>query len=212
MRSASAVAPRLAAIPVLLHLLTLHRLRTVELSTFRFLFDSYIQQRRQMKFMDALIAFLRTLFLLMLILACARPMVRHWQTMFGSGGGRDIFLLVDCSASMNAVTDGVSAFDRAKTAASAVVDKLSRDDRVTLVRVASKPEEIVSRFTADTEVLKEKVAALKTSPSRANVFATFTQLFGGNSPTQIPPVLGITADQGRTLFINSPSLKTFLAG
>ena len=36
----------LAAIPVLLHLLTLHRLRTVELSTFRFLFDSYIQQRR----------------------------------------------------------------------------------------------------------------------------------------------------------------------
>ena len=30
----------LAAIPIVLHLLTLHRLRTVELSTFRFLFDS----------------------------------------------------------------------------------------------------------------------------------------------------------------------------
>lgn len=77
----------LAAIPVLLHLLTLHRLRTVELSTFRFLFDTYIQQRRKMRFMDALIAFLRTLFLLMLILACARPMIRHWSAMFGGAGG-----------------------------------------------------------------------------------------------------------------------------
>ena len=52
----------LAAIPILLHLLTLHRLKTVELSTFRFLFDSYVQQRRRMKFLEALIAFLRTAF------------------------------------------------------------------------------------------------------------------------------------------------------
>ena len=42
----------------LLHLLTLHRLRTVELSTYRFLFDSYVQQRRRMKFLEALLALL----------------------------------------------------------------------------------------------------------------------------------------------------------
>ena len=58
----------LAAIPIVLHLLTLHRLKTVELSTFRFLFDSYVQQRRRMKFLEALIALLRTLFLLFLVL------------------------------------------------------------------------------------------------------------------------------------------------
>ena len=37
----------LALVPVLLHLVTLYRLRTVELSTFRFLMDSYTRQRRQ---------------------------------------------------------------------------------------------------------------------------------------------------------------------
>ena len=58
----------LVLIPIVLHLLTLHRLKTVELSTFRFLFDSYVQQRRRMKFLEALIAFLRTLFLLLLVL------------------------------------------------------------------------------------------------------------------------------------------------
>ncbi len=185
----------LVAIPILLHLLTLHRLKTVDLSTFRFLFDTYVQQRRKMKFMDALIALLRTLFLLFLILACARPMIRHWNTLFGgTGGGRDIFLLVDCSASMNAVTDGVSAFDRAKTAASAVVEKLGSDDLVTLVRVASRPEEIVSKVTADTDSLKEKLGGLTTSPSRANLFATFTQLFGGGSPMTLKPQIYFFTD------------------
>ncbi len=185
----------LVAIPIVLHLLTLHRLKTVDLSTFRFLFDTYVQQRRKMKFMDALIAALRTLFLLFLILACARPMIRHWNALFGgAGGARDVFLLVDCSASMNAVTDGVSAFDRAKLAASAVVDKLGSDDLVTVVRVASRPEEIVSKVTADTESLKEKLGGLKTSPSRANLFATFTQLFGGGSPMTLKPQIYFFTD------------------
>ena len=69
----------LAVVPILLHLLTLHRLRTVELSTYRFLFDSYVQQRRQMKFLEALLALLRTLFLLALVLVFCRPVVRHWD-------------------------------------------------------------------------------------------------------------------------------------
>src|SRR4051794_17730801 len=89
----------LATIPVLLHLLTLHRLKTVELPTFRFLFDSYIQQRRRMRFLEALLAMLRTLFLLFLIFMVCRPVVRHWDALFGgtAGGGREVILLVDCS-------------------------------------------------------------------------------------------------------------------
>ena len=56
----------LAAIPIVLHLLMLHRLKTVELSTYRFLFDSYVQQRRRMRFLEALLAMLRAAFLLFL--------------------------------------------------------------------------------------------------------------------------------------------------
>src|SRR5262249_53903914 len=41
----------LAALPVLLHLLSLFRLKTLELPTFRFLFDSYVQQRRRLQFL-----------------------------------------------------------------------------------------------------------------------------------------------------------------
>src|SRR3954454_20492526 len=75
----------LAALPILLHLLTLHRLKTVELPTFRFLFDSYVQQRRRMQFLEALLAMLRTLFLLGLIAMIARPVAQHWNSLFQSG-------------------------------------------------------------------------------------------------------------------------------
>src|SRR5689334_5884962 len=123
----------LAAIPILLHLLTLHRLKTVELSTFRFLFDSYVQQRRRMQFLEALLAMLRALALLLLGLVIARPVVQHWGSLFQSGSGREVILLVDCSASMKAQTGGVPAFDRARSAARAVTERLAPEDRLTLV-------------------------------------------------------------------------------
>src|SRR6202042_210944 len=87
----------LALLPILLHLLTLHRLRTVELPTFRFLFDSYVQQRRRMQFLEALLAILRTLFLLFFIFMVCRPVVKHWDSLFGAGeggGGREVVLLL----------------------------------------------------------------------------------------------------------------------
>lgn len=184
----------LAAIPILLHLLTLHRLRTVELSTFRFLFDSYVQQRRQMKFLEALLAALRALFLLLLVMACSRPVVKHWSALFGGGAGREVVMLVDCSASMNAQTAGLSSLERAKTAALAVADRLARDDRVTLVRVANRPEEVFSRFSADTESIKEHIQNLKASPSRANWLVALSQLFGAGAPERTKATVYLFTD------------------
>jgi von Willebrand factor type A domain/Aerotolerance regulator N-terminal len=172
----------LAAIPILLHLLTLHRLKTVELSTFRFLFDSYVQQRRRMQFMEALLAMLRTAFLLFLVLVICRPAIKHWNELFNLGGsGRDVVLLVDCSASMNARTAGVAAIDRARSAALSVAERLGPEDRLTLVRVVSRPEEIFSRFTQDAATIRDKIEGLKTSPARGNLYAALTQVFGSGS-------------------------------
>jgi hypothetical protein len=187
----------LAAIPLLLHLLTLHRLRTVELSTFRFLFDSYVQQRRRMQFLEALLAMLRTLFLIFLVLMVCRPVAKHWDRLFGAGvgaGGRDVLLLVDCSASMNARTAGVSAFDRAKAAALSVAGRLEPEDRLTLVRLTARPEEVFSRFSTDTRGIREKIENLQTTSSRANVFAALLQLFGPEASRRANPLVYLFTD------------------
>src|SRR5262249_32701604 len=149
-----------------------------ELSTFRFLFDSYLQQRRRMKFLEALLAMLRTAFLVALVLVVARPMVRHWNDLFPTGsGGREVVLLIDCSASMNAETSGESAFKRATKAAQAVVKRLQPEDRVTLVRVTSRPEEMFSSFSSDAAI-GDKINNLAVTPARANFYAAFMHLFG----------------------------------
>lgn len=174
----------LAAIPILLHLLTLHSLRTVELSTFRFLFDSYVRQRRRMKFLEALLAALRALFLLLLVLVCSRPVLKHWSALFGGGAGRDVIMLVDCSASMNAQTAGLSSLERAKSAALTIADRLASDDRLTLVRVASRAEEVFGRFSADTESIKHHIENLTASPARANWLTSLSQLFASGAREQ----------------------------
>jgi hypothetical protein len=184
----------LAAIPILLHLLTLHRLKTVELSTFRFLFDSYVQQRRRMQFLEALLAMLRALALLLLGLVIARPVVQHWGSLFQSGSGREVILLVDCSASMKAQTAGVPAFDRARSAARAVAERLAPEDRLTLVRVASKPEEVFSRFSADAATIQDKIDGLRCTSSRGNLFAALTQVFGPEAPKHTNPVVYLFTD------------------
>jgi hypothetical protein len=186
----------LAAIPIVLHLLTLFRLRTIELSTFRFLFDSYLQQRRRMKFLEALLAALRTLFLVLLILVVARPMIRHWNDLFqvGGGGGREIVLLMDCSASMGAETAGEPALERAKRAAKAVVKYLAAEDRVTLIRVAARPEELFSRFSSDAASIYDKIDSLTVTPARANFYAAFTQVFGPEAPKRSNPAVYLFTD------------------
>ncbi len=177
----------LALIPVLLHLLTLHRLKTVELSTFRFLFDSYVQQRRRMKFLEWLIALLRTLFLLFMVFAVSRMrMPDYWESLFGGGAGsRDVVLMFDTSASMGAATDGVTALERAKGAARELLDPkrahVKPGDHVTLIRVGERPEQLLRRFQASTEEIFNEIDNLDTGPSRGNLYAAFSQLFSGDN-------------------------------
>jgi hypothetical protein len=174
----------LAAVPLVLHLLTLHRLKTVELSTFRFLFDSYIQQRRRMKFVEALLAMLRTLFLLLLVVLCARPVVRHWGALFGGGGGRDVVLVVDVSASMNARTDGVSAIERARRGCHAVLEGLGAEDRLTLIRAAARPVELCTRFSARADAVPALIDGIVPSSARGNLYAALLHVFGPRGPAR----------------------------
>jgi hypothetical protein len=187
----------LAVIPIVLHLLTLHRLRTVELPTFRFLFDSYVQQRRRMQFLEALLAMLRTLFLLAFIFMVCRPVVKHWDALFGGGegaAGREVVLLLDCSASMNSRTAGVSAFSRAKTTALSIVNRLGTNDQVTLIRVGARPEEVFSRFTTDTKGIQAKIEAQEPTSARANLFAALLHVFGPDAPRRGSPAVYLFTD------------------
>jgi hypothetical protein len=186
----------LAAIPIILHLLTLFRLKTVELPTFRFLFDSYVQQRRRMQFLEALLAILRVLFIVFLVFVFSRPVIDNWGGLFArsGSGGQEVILLIDCSASMNARTGGTSAMDRARSMALQLVKELRPEDRLTLVRVGARPEELLSRYSTDTRGIEERIENLQPSSARANLFAALLQLFGPEASQRNNPAVYLITD------------------
>ena len=167
----------LAVIPIVLHLITLHRLKVTELSTFRFLFDSYMRKRSRLKFMEALLTALRALFILLLVLAICRPVVKRWSAAFGHGGRGPTVMLIDCSASMNARTDGVSALERAKAAAVAVCAHLGEEERLTVLRVTSQTEEVLSGLSPDQDAIRERIEALEPSPASGRMVPAIRRAF-----------------------------------
>ena len=165
----------IAAVPILLHILSLRRLPVVELGTFRFLFDTYVQQRRRMKLHEIILAALRTLFVLLLVLVVSRPAVRQWAGLFP--GGQTAVVIVDCSGSMARQTGGVSSLQRAQEAAQAIVERLAPGDRVTLIRLTNRPHVVFGRLPANAPEIRPAIAALRPSLARGNVYEGLAAVF-----------------------------------
>lgn len=136
----------LVAVPVLLHLLSLRRLKTVEFSAFRFLMDGYVQQRRRVRLLEFLLAFLRTLFVLLIVLTLSRPIVERFGFLFRAGGGRDVIVVLDSGSSMALREGSTSSFERGRAAAKAVVELLGPEDYVTVIQAGQKPRVVEQRF------------------------------------------------------------------
>jgi len=145
------IAPALAAagvamvaIPVAIHLLSRWRRRPEPWGAMRFLLEAYRKQKRRMHLEQWLLLLLRSLIVLVLGLALARPMlVGALGAFLGGLDQRDrvIHLVIDTSLSHHARDmPDATRFDRLVANAEAVLDVLGPGDRV-LVWSAGRPSE-----------------------------------------------------------------------
>jgi hypothetical protein len=107
-----------ASIPLLIHLLSIRKLRTVEFSSLRFLKELQRSSLRRVKIRQWLLLALRTLLIIALVLAFARPALRG--SFAGFAGGRAttaMVLLLDDSPSTAARNDHGEIFAQLKEAA-----------------------------------------------------------------------------------------------
>jgi hypothetical protein len=92
-----------AALPILLHLLNLRKLRTVEFSTLAFLKELQKTRIRRLKLRQILLLILRTLLILLIVIAFSRPTLRG--TLIGNLGTHartSAVFIIDDSYSMTA--------------------------------------------------------------------------------------------------------------
>ena len=161
----------LAVAPVLLHLLNLHRLREVELPTFRFLMEGYVQQRRRVRLMEWLLMLLRTSLVLAVVWAFSRPVMERFGGLFGGGGGRDVVFVVDAGMTSGLVSEGTSAIHRIREAVRSAAGRFRPTDFVTLVRAGMEPKVLHRAALGDGKRLAAEVDTLEPDPGTADLVA-----------------------------------------
>lgn len=104
-----------SAIPIIIHLITRQKAKIVLFSTLRFLKELKNQQIRRLKIRQILLLILRTLIILFIVLAFARPTLKgHLSTNMRSAANASAVLILDNSLSMGIESNGQQLFDLAK--------------------------------------------------------------------------------------------------
>jgi hypothetical protein len=145
-----------AAVPVVIHLLNRRRLRRVKFSSLEFLDEVNKQRMRRINLRRILILILRTLAVLMLVVAFARPTLRS-GFLFAGSVPKNVIVCLDASYSMGVSQETGSTFDAAKTIAKEVVDEAGSSDAINLVLFARTAEPVLERGTRNKGVVKSAV-------------------------------------------------------
>jgi hypothetical protein len=127
-----------AAIPILLHLLNLRKLRTIEFSTLSFLKELQKTSIRRLKLRQLLLLILRTLLVLLIVLAFSRPTLRGSLIgNIGSHARTTAVFVIDDSYSMTVSDEQGELLKQAQQAARNVVHLLKEGDEAFLLPLSS---------------------------------------------------------------------------
>ncbi len=161
-----------AAVPILLHLLNLRKLRTVEFSTLAFLKELQKTRIRRLKLRQILLLILRTLLILLIVIAFARPTLRG--PLIGNTGSHartSAVFVIDDSYSMTVGNEQGELLKQAKQAAENVNRLFTEGDEIFLVRLsaraASGQEHDVA--TRDFGLLRKNIDEIGPSPIRRSL-------------------------------------------
>jgi hypothetical protein len=144
-----------AAIPIIIHLLNLHRIRTVDFSTLRFLKQVQRKQMKKLQLKRWWLLLLRVLIVLLLVLTFARPALRSTVAVVGAHEQTAAVLLIDNSAS-SLIDDNMYHI---KERCYEVLDELRDGDEITIVPLQggltaglqTRQRELAHRFIGDLE-------------------------------------------------------------
>ena len=102
-----------AAIPVILHLLNLRKLKTVDFSTLRFIKELQKTSIRNLKTQQIILLILRTLIVICCVLAFSRPTIESSIPVIGSHAKTSIIVILDNTLSMDVSDAGGNRFAKA---------------------------------------------------------------------------------------------------
>jgi hypothetical protein len=126
-----------AAIPIIIHLLNLRKLKNIEFSSLRFLKEMQKTRMRRVRIRQWILLLLRTLLIVALVLAFARPALRGGLAgVVGTHARTTGVALLDDSPSMGVRTDRGIMFTRGREVALRAAGLLKEGDELFIIRLS----------------------------------------------------------------------------
>ena len=145
----------LASVPIIIHILNRRRFQIIDWPAMKYLKLTFKRNRRRIRIEQLILLAMRTLAVILLILAVARPIIPNngLAGLFPGRARTSRVIVIDDSLSMGYTTAGRSAFQVARNAAEDLLHAAGAQDSATLL-VTSAPERPVVRDGSLQDVAK----------------------------------------------------------
>ena len=158
-----------AGLPLAVHLLTRPRPVRMPLSTLRFVREAIRQRRARHRLRDFVVLLLRTVAIVLLALALARPQFGGRSPISQQSEDDTLrVVILDVSQSMAATDGGIKAMERARTVAAGYLAYRPRLS-ANLILAGASPRGVFDAPSTNFAALREDLAAREALPQRADV-------------------------------------------
>ena len=166
-------------LPLLIHLLTRQRLKKIQFSSVFFLKLLQAQKMRRVRLREILLLILRTLIILFLILAFARPALRgSFATGIKAHASTTVAILLDNSLSMGRETTRGSVFQLARYRAAEIVSLLKEGDEALLMLFSGAPDLVTPEPTHNFVHLTRQIQEAQLSHGPTDVRKALLEAYG----------------------------------
>ena len=153
-----------AAIPIIIHLLNLRKVRTIEFSTISFLKELQRTQIRRIKLRQLILLILRTLLIIFIVLAFSRPAIQTGGGVIGGDANSTVAILLDNSVSMDVYSEYGNVFRQASDHALETIDLLADGDNIILLRQSDLPDATTMTATPDRSRIRQIINETEPHP------------------------------------------------
>ncbi len=161
----------LVGVPLIIHLLNLRFPRLFSFSSIKLIRESIAQRSRIFRWRHLILLLLRTAFLILLLLAFLKPLLRRFDSATDAKAGRSVVLVIDQSLSMEHRGGGITSRQRAAAEAQKIFATLGTDDTVNVIRAGQSPASCFIEMSARLPEAQRYVAETPAGLTRAD----FTQ-------------------------------------
>jgi hypothetical protein len=156
------VALTAITLPIIIHILNRRRQRRVEFSSLEFILEMSKRRMRKINLRRWLILLLRTLAILLIVLAFARPTIRGGAAfLIPAEAARNVVVCLDVSASMGVEHETGTAFTVARKLAEQVVDEAGKNDMINVIAFSSRADVLFDTGTRSKQTAKSAISGLK---------------------------------------------------